>query len=82
MIGSIGNVLGQPFKLFPPHFLEDTIDNFLEKAYPDPTADVLLVQTQIKVGGSMIEGQIRVLVEVVGSDELTEALDSLESESP
>lgn len=82
VMGSIGNALGQPFKIFPPHFVEDTIDNLLEKTYPNPTADVLLVRTQIKVGGRMIEGHIRVLVEVVGSDELTEALDSLESESP
>jgi chemotaxis protein CheC len=82
VLGSIGNVLGKPFKLFPPYFVEDTVDNLLEKAYPDPTAGILLVQTHIKVGGRMIEGRIRLLVEVARTDELMEALDSLESESP
>ena len=80
VMGSIGNVLGKPFKLFPSHFVEESIENLLEKDYPDPTSDVLFVQTGIKIADREIEGRIRVLVEVVGFRELTEALDALDAE--
>ncbi len=80
VMDSIGNVLGKPFKLFPPHFVQEPIENLLDKDYPNPTADVLFVQTGIKIADREVEDQIRVLVEVVGFRELTEALDALAAE--
>ena len=77
---SIGKVLGKPFKLFPSHFVEESIENLLDKDYPNPTSEILFVQTGIKIADRKIEGQIRVLVEVVGLRELTKALDALEAE--
>ena len=56
---SIGNVLGKPFKLFPPHFVEESIENLLDKDYPNPASEVLFVQTGIKIADRKIEGQIR-----------------------
>ena len=77
---SIGDVLGKPFKLFPTHFVEESTENLLDKDYPNPASEVLLVQTGIQIADRKIEGQIHVLVEVVRFRELTEALDALAAE--
>lgn len=76
VIGTIGNILAEPFELSLPHYLEGKLEDLLQQDSRPATPTALLALTRFRTDDHQIEGNIVLLVELGGFNALLSLLEN------